>query len=162
MAAANPIEAARCGAWAWVRVQGPATFKLAPALLGLVDALFEEAVEEIHIDLSGCKWLDSTFSGSLVSIIRRCQPRGRLRLVLNRPSDHCLESLRRMHLDQLFHMDSAPPPDLANWQALAADGIPKEALSNVVIRAHEELAAVNPANEQFKRVAQTFAEQPEQ
>ena len=158
----NPIEAARCGACAWVRVTGPATFKMAPALLALVDVLFEEAVEEIHIDLSSCKWLDSTFSGSLVSIVSRRPPRGTPQLILNRPSDQCLESLRRMNLDRLFCVDLAPPPDAARWQALAAEGVPNEELANVVIRAHEELAIIDPANEQFKRVAQTFRGRPEQ
>ncbi len=156
MALTTSIETARSENRIWVRISGSGTFKIAPALRDFVSKFIEQASSEVYIDLSGCRWLDSTCLGSLVGLLRTSQPGRRLQIHLNSPSESCLDSLRRMHLDQLFLIESLPLPDSADWEPIVAEDVAREQMADVVIRAHEDLASADPRNEHFGRIAKTF------
>ncbi len=150
------IETSRCGEEVWIRICGRATFQMAPTLRDFVTHLDGEAVTDIRIDLSGCDWLDSTFSGTLVGLTLQSQPCDHPPIHLNSPSESCLCNLRQMRLDKLFQIESLPLPASGEWQPLAAVSVGKESLSKVIVQAHEDLASADPHNAHFARVAETF------
>lgn len=150
------IETSRCGEEVWIRICGRATFQMAPTLRDFVTHLDGDAVSGIRIDLSGCDWLDSTFSGTLVGLTLDSRPCDHPAIHLNRPSESCLGNLRQMHLDKLFEIESLPPPGSDEWQPLAVEGVPQECLQEVLVQAHENLASADPQNAHFARVAKAF------
>ena len=150
------IEAAKWQDQHWIRLIGPATFTAAPKLLEIVDKVLENGACEISVDLGACSWMDSTFAGTLVSLLRKGNRDHPVRLSLHNPSQVCLDGLARMNLDKLFPIDAVGAPDRADWQAIEVGDVPKAELAEVVIRAHEDLGSADPANEQFGRIADSL------
>ncbi len=137
----------------WIRLVGPATFTVAPTLLEFVDRVLDKGAREINLDLAACCWMDSTFAGTLVSLLKKGNRHGPLRFRLHSPSQSCLEGLARMNLDKLFSIDAVHAPDRADWEVVEGGDVPKAELAEVVIRAHEDLGSADPRNEQFGRIA---------
>ena len=147
------IEAAQWNDQYWIKLIGPATFTAAPALLKFVDRVLENGACEIRLDLAACGWMDSTFAGTLVSLLKKGNRDCPVRLRLHNPSKSCLEGLARMNLDKLFSIDARGAPDRAEWEAVEGGDVPKAELAEIVIRAHEDLGSADPGNEKFGRIA---------
>ncbi len=150
------VETSKCANGLWIRISGPGTLKIAPALQTFVREHFTELISDLYVDLSGCSWLDSTCTGSLVGMRRSSSCEGQPRFHLNSPSAACLESLRRMHLDTLFHIESLPMPEHVEWQPLVEDQVSDGQAAEVVIEAHQQLASADPRNENFAQIAKAF------
>lgn len=152
------IATAACGGQLWIKVSGPAGMNLAPQLLASLEQRPHQTCCEVWIDLAECTSLDSTFAGTLVGLVQKAA-RGRLpTLHLNNPSERCRKNLQQMHLQQLFVIDSGPLPAEADWQVAQMDDAEHPDMTGVVVRAHEDLAAADPRNEEFRRIAEAFAE----
>ena len=150
------VETSKSANGIWIRISGPGTFRIAPALQNFVREQFTEVIGDVYVDLSGCSWLDSTCTGSLVGMLRRSSGGGQPRFHLNNPSSACVESLRRMHLDTLFHIESPPIPEQVEWQALVEEQVSDGQTAELVIEAHQQLASADPRNENFARIAEAF------
>ena len=150
------VKTGKCAKGLWIRISGPGTLKITPALQNFVREHFTESVSDLYVDLSDCSWLDSTCTGSLVGMLRNSSGKGQTRFHLNSPSSTCLESLRRMHLDTLFHIESQPIPEHIEWQPLVEDQVSDGQAAEVVIEAHQQLASADPRNEKFARIAEAF------
>ena len=137
----------------WIRLIGPATFTAAPTLLEFVDRVLENGACEISLDLGACSWMDSTFAGTLVSLLRKGNGARPVRLRLHNPSQVCLDGLARMNLDKLFSIDAVGAPDWADWEPVESSDVPKAELAEVVVRAHEVLGSADPGNKRFGQIA---------
>lgn len=114
----------------------------------------------ITVDLAECAWVDSTFAGWLVGLRRRLVRHSGSLLRLSRCSERCRASLAKMHLDTVFEfVDCAPPADMRTVDCDTTDKPSREQLA-LMLRAHEELAAVSPENaEVFTPVAEMLRRQ---
>ena len=140
----------------WIRLIGPATFTAAPTLLEFVDRVLENGACEISLDLGACSWMDSTFAGTLVSLLRKGNRDRPVRLSLHNPSQVCRDGLARMNLDKLFSIDAVGAPDRAHWEAVESGDVPKAELAEVVIRAHEDLGSADLGNKRFSQIAEAM------
>jgi anti-anti-sigma regulatory factor len=157
------VDAAKWRDQHWVRLIGPATFSAVPGLTEFVGRIVDQGACEVHLDLTACGWLDSTFAGTLVGLSKKKNRDRSVQLRLHSPSESCLEGLARMNLDKLFSIDASGAPDGADWEAIEGCDITKADLAEVVIRAHDDLSSADPGNRQFGRIAEAMREdvQPE-
>jgi anti-anti-sigma regulatory factor len=120
-------------------------------------AAAENAV--VTIDLNDCAWIDSTFGGWLIGVRKRLEPRrGSLR-ILN-CAERCRASLDRMRLTELFEFaDADAPSDVRTVNCPPGDQ-PDAAALELMVRAHDELAALSEENRQlFAPIAEMLRQQ---
>ncbi|MBN2445494.1 MAG: STAS domain-containing protein [Phycisphaerae bacterium] len=103
-----------------------------------------EQSPRITIDLGSCTWVDSTFAGWIIMLHRRLSP-GKCVRIAN-CSDACLDSLQRLRMDKLFEFVDIAPPGATRKVACAVGEKPSPADLELMLRAHEELAALGGDN----------------
>ncbi len=123
----------------FVRAQGSirATlcFPLRDALLGEIDRGL--AVPAVYIDLSGCRYMDSTFIGLLVAMDKKLKKTTGARLNVLRPSTESLDILSQIGLQKYLHILQDDIPFPATMEALASD-VEKPG-AEFILKAHEAL-----------------------
>ena len=105
------------------------------------------------IDLGGCTYLDSTFLGGLVSLLKR---HGEQRFAIYAPADKRRILFSVSRLDQLLPFVADPPPTRAE-QDLSLEVAPyasREELGQYIVDCHRRLAELGGDEAQdFPRVA---------
>jgi anti-anti-sigma factor len=108
----------------FVRAQGSirATlcFPLRDALLGKIDKGL--AVPAVFIDLSECRYMDSTFIGLLVAMDKKLRKATGARLNVLRPSPESVDILSQIGLQKYLHILQEDIPFPAVMEALACSG----------------------------------------
>ena len=118
-----------------------------PALKQYVEDARRRGAQKLAIDLSECKYCDSTFLGTLLQLQRAFQSLGGMLLV--RPSAEVRQILTQLAAERLFTIvDQIPPYDHeTTWQQLDRHWEKEQgkAFRQTVVEAHEELAAAGGA-----------------
>jgi anti-anti-sigma factor len=110
---------------------------------------------EVVLDLAACSFLDSTFAGWMIMLQKRVKQAGG-RVVVSRSSEPCRSNLPMLGLTSLFEFAAVPPPGPTERMACDDDATDAEAIE-VMLHAHEDLAAVNADNERvFTPIADTL------
>jgi anti-anti-sigma factor len=136
------------------RVAGRATMRESPAVRCLAEECLA-AGAGLRFELDGCIWMDSTFLGTLLCLLRAAQRAGS-RLSLVNPSDECLRLLRQMRIAPMFLIVSEGA--LAGpWDCLPT-GSEEYHFRRTVAEAHLELADLpGPEGAQFRALASRMA-----
>ena len=158
--AASRILAATADNCTLVAVNGPATFKLAPAFKQATQAAKLAGSAFIVVDMATCPSMDSTFMGAIAALgftLRKTDTA----LALINLSPHAAALLRGLGVDRILKTYPAGtlPDGLGDLDPLvrslrpidaAADG---HELAALMYDAHETLTRVDPANlQRFKDV----------
>ena len=133
-----------------VRIEGRACFSNSAGLQAFLSQMAGQGKARFVIDFRNCPSMDSTFLGVLageaLELHRRSPPGS---LVLCRVGRRNLELLRNLGLHRLLTIDAGEPaPDpAAVARPLAPEATRDEiACARLVLEAHENLVAADPAN----------------
>ena len=109
----------------------------------------------MRLDLRGCTAIDSTFSGTLLSLQRQLEDVGG-KLTLVSPSAKVLELLEKMSLDDFYAIEIADPLDVDHAGVELPLTRPSGAsFGRMVLDAHDELASLpGPAGSVFRTVVE--------
>lgn len=137
-----------------IDVEGPATMLESPAVRETAsERLAAHGPCALRIDLRDCTTMDSTFSGTLLSLKRQVDKIGGT-LTLVSPSEKVLELLRQMGLEDFYNVDVADRIDGA-WSELVTSPTNVERLKRMIVDAHDELARVpGPSADTFRSVVE--------
>ena len=134
-----------------VRVQGRACFANSASLRDFMAQMMAQGRKQFVMDFAGCASMDSTFLGVLAGAaleVRRQNPPGSL--VLCRVARRNLELLRNLGLHRLLTVDAGDfPMDFGPGATALAPASDRGDLENarLVLEAHENLVATDPANQ---------------
>jgi len=151
----------------FVYVIGEATMLIASTLkkfvFDIIHKISGDSEHNIYINLSDCKYMDSTFIGTLIIIERRCVDILNKHIILSSPNDYSMEVLGQMGLLKIFTIIQEPVvyDKLNMWQLEMKD---MDRLENAILmfQAHEQLSEVSEENrKQFSLVTQTLKEEIE-
>lgn len=139
------------------RVEGRGTMALGLPLRQTAEGLLADGVREVRIDLRGCKYMDSTFIGTLLSINKQLGFKNEGPLIVVSPSDECVKALVQMGLDTMLpsceDTVSAGP-----WLEVDCGPADLPALKRNITQAHEELASLpGSVGKQFEAVIRCLA-----
>ena len=143
-----------------VAVNGPATFKLAPAFKQATQAARLAGSALIVVDLASCPSMDSTFMGAIAALGFTLQ-KSDTRLALINVSLHAAALLRGLGVDRILKTYPAGtlPAGLGELDPLVRNLRPVAAAANehelaaLMYDAHETLTRVDPENlQRFKDV----------
>jgi anti-sigma B factor antagonist len=134
-------------------VDGPATMLESPAVDETARDQLARGVRSVRIDLRSCTMMDSTFSGTLLSLKRQLENAGGS-LTLVSPSRRVLDLLAKMGLEDFYAIDTASRPD-GPWTLIGQARPRPEILQRRIVAAHDELARTpGAAKLGFDRVAE--------
>jgi len=134
-------------------VDGPATMTESPAVSTTATDAVRRGARTLRLDLRDCTSIDSTFSGTLLSLERLLTSVGGT-LTLVSPSAQVLDLLEKMGLEDFYAVELAARPD-AKWTEIPLTRPTAERLSRMVLEAHDELAQVpGPAGAVFRTVVE--------
>jgi anti-anti-sigma regulatory factor len=134
-----------------IRIQGRACFANSALLHDFFARMTGEGKTRFAVDFAWCASMDSTFLGVLAGAaleVRKLNPPGSL--VLCRVGRRNLELLRNLGLHRLLTVDAGDFPMEFGEGATPLTGAPTPAgleRARLVLKAHENLAAADPANE---------------
>jgi len=131
----------------YLRMEGRATQRSCPTADRIVYAFLTGQTQPalISIDLNGCDFVDSTFAGWLLGIRKAVTPaEGRVRLL--NCSSRCRKSLETMRLGRLFEFAEGGSPVGVQAVTCTTSDRPTRGELELMLHAHEELAALSPQN----------------
>jgi hypothetical protein len=147
----NPSEkgrllVARNEGIAYIRVEGPATFRDCPALRNFVETMRDDGVRQFHFLLDQCSTLDSTFLGTIAGIrLRVGAPRA---VVIRSANDKVQSILQTMGLDQLVtYAAAAEAAEETPLATLPHQTVDRDELRRLMIEAHEDLGNIDQSNQ---------------
>ena len=134
-------------------VEGPATMAESPAVSEAASDALLRGARSVRLDLRDCTTIDSTFSGTLLSLKRRLEGDGGS-LTLVSPSARVLDLLEKMGLEDFYRIEQAEPLDDPGTEVPLMRPGP-ERLSGMIVDAHEQLARISgPAGDTFRTVVE--------
>jgi anti-anti-sigma factor len=141
------------------QIEGKGTMKQAPALRARAESALAEGVRRMHVDLRRCEYMDSTFLGTLLLLVRAVGQHedGEFRLVS--PSTACRQLLEKMQLARMYTMSDLDELPGYLWSDLPPDADSAE-FDRVVVQAHQELAAMpGPTGAMFSALAERLMQE---
>jgi anti-anti-sigma factor len=147
--------------WAFVRVSGRATFKVGTELKQFGTAAVEGGCRTLLFDMTDCTGMDSTFMGVLAGIALRLRKQeGEMVLLnLNTRTRGLVATLGLDHVVGAYEVGHTPLrlKELAEasqrMTTLAGAPENKQVTARTMLEAHEQLVALDPANQpRFKDV----------
>ncbi len=146
----------------YIYVAGEATMMVASTLkkfiFDITRQLDDNAEHNIYINLSDCKYMDSTFIGTLIIVEKKCVDNLNKHILISEPSRYCEEVLQNMGLLKVFTIIQ-DMPDISEMHLTELEMRDMDRLENAILmfQAHEELSNVNEENkQQFKLVTETL------
>ena len=134
-------------------VDGPATIAESPAVSTTAKEAIGRGARTLRLDLRDCTSIDSTFSGTLLSLERLLTGVGGT-LTLVSPSAKVRDLLEKMGLEDFYAIELAARPD-AKGTEVPLTRPTAERLGRMVLAAHDELARVpGPAGTTFRTVVE--------
>lgn len=157
MSEENSILVGCLGSVAWVKVWGAANHENANCIRQFLRSRFEKGWRKFVVDLEDSKGIDSTFIGMLyqlaADVIEADDEEGLVEII--NPGERNERSIRKLGLDALIRIDS----EGKRWkeeremvrknmmQPVSPRLVSKQAHAEMVLEAHEALAAANEENE---------------
>jgi len=141
---------------AWVRIEGPANQGNADCIRQFLRGRFDKGWRRFVIDLEDCGGIDSTFIGMLYRLaatVAEADENGGVEII--NPSERNERSIRKLGLDSLIQIDREgqawkEEQELVRTnlgQPLSCPPVNKQDHAEMVLEAHEALAAANEENE---------------
>jgi len=156
------FEVARAGDVVYVRVTGLGNMSNAPVLKAFAEKMIEEGFRRFIIDLEHCRGIDSTFMGTLLDVATTAREGDRPKkkaladsdpgepgVLLVNVDDHCRKQLSSVGLDAFLPIaaDRAKLPEGLELRALETKDVPPQERLKLILRAHQELVAIDQRNE---------------
>lgn len=114
----------------------------------------------VHIDLRRCTYMDSTFIGTLLCLLKEFKRASREFKVVS-PSRECGELFHQMGLDRVLPI-ATKEEESGPWSEVMADTGEVETCKRNVIQAHQSLADLDgDAGEPFRAVMRTLSRETE-
>ena len=126
-------------------VDGPATMTESPAVSEAAGERLRRGVRSLRLDLRDCTTLDSTFTGTLLSLKRELEDAGGT-LTLVSPSAKVVDLLHEMGLEDFYAIEHADRVG-GTWTDVPLARPGAERLSRMILDAHEQLARIPGAAE---------------
>jgi anti-anti-sigma regulatory factor len=123
-----------------LQVEGRGTMKQAPALRARAETALADGVCSVQVDLRRCGYMDSTFMGTLLLLMRAAAQLESCEFALVSPSADCRQLLQKMQLARIYKMVELEELPGYLWSDLPAEA-DEEEFDRVVVQAHQELAA---------------------
>lgn len=132
-----------------VKVEGRGTFQNSPGLKEFVKQMIQRGYRDFVVDLKDCELMDSTFMGTLAGAALRLREIGQGSLEVTHANERNSNLLSGLGLDQLFKVSEGGRSFPARATQLVEAPEPvatEESQKEVVLQAHEALAAADEAN----------------
>jgi anti-anti-sigma regulatory factor len=133
----------------WVQVEGRGNFQGSAPLKKFVEAMILRGYRDFVIDLAACDHMDSTFMGTLTGISQSLRELGQGSLRALNVNPRNVQLFENLGLNLLFIVEPVGSPQVmpaelgAKLLKLPMETGPEREL---VLAAHQALAAANPAN----------------
>jgi anti-anti-sigma factor len=155
------LQVRRFGTTVTFRVIGRVTMEHSMPLRRLAEEALAKGATCLRVDLGNCRYMDSTFIGTLLVLQRAVKSTGTFALVT--PSPECQRILERMALACLFPVVAAAKAETDFWEKADATSGDRECLKYHVCDAHEALVDVGGKTaEPFRAVAASLKRELEE
>jgi len=146
MAAPSTVKVGRTRLGYRIRIEGRGTLRESPAVRAFARQVFEEEPASLVIDLTACDYLDSTFLGCLVHLLRYDGTTAAPRLLLAAHPQDCKRLLAPNCLDTLFKVTEDCPEVIGEDLELPPLTASRDDLGRHVLECHRRLVELGGPN----------------
>ena len=140
-----------------VQVDGAGTMSESPVVYAFAEEILKTTDQQVIVNLAACTYLDSTFLGGLVGLLKRHggEP-GRFAIYAPPPRRQSLFGVSR--LDKILPFVDVLPPVEADFPLEARTQMSRDELGRYIVDCHRRLAELGGEQAQdFGRVAEALA-----
>jgi len=151
------ITVARFAQGVAVQVDGAGTMSESPVVYAFAEEILKTTDQQVIVNLAACTYLDSTFLGGLVGLLKRhgADP-GRFAIYAPAPTRQSLFGVSR--LDKILPFVDVLPPVEADFSLEARNQMSRDELGRYIVDCHRRLAELGGDQAQdFGRVAEALA-----
>ena len=142
------------------QVVGWGTMKCSLPVRRCAEAALCHGVKWLRVDLRHCRYMDSTFLGTLLFLKRLIERRETGSFALISPSPQCRQLLRQMGLEKILAAIDAEELAPNDWIELKSGSGDLTEFKRNVVQAHQELGRLDgPAGETFRVLATELAQE---
>lgn len=164
--AASLLKVGRTDSGYCLRLEGSGTVRESRAAHDFIVRCIEDGKCPVTLDLSACRYMDSTFLGCLIDLHRRfgsAEAEARPLFSVAAPSGDCRQALSVTRIDRMLHIDSESPCVCGDYVALPAQALESYDagdLAGHIAQTHRLLAGMGgPSQEAFRRIADAFEQE---
>ena len=143
------VRVACFGEEVWIRIVGRGNFQGSGSLKKFAHSMIQRGYRKFLVDLSACDHMDSTFMGTLTGISQNLRELGQGSLRTINVSPRNVDLLENLGLNFLFSVEPLgevlKSPSASESQLIDLP-LSKNPEKEVLLAAHEALAAVSPVN----------------
>jgi anti-anti-sigma factor len=144
------------------QVEGRSTVTQSLSFRRCAEQCLENGATAVRVDLRRCVYMDSTFIGTLLFLMRAMDRQCQNGFTLVAPAPECLQILQQMKMDRVFPINSDADPGPDSWTQLPTNPDDPCMFKRNVVQDHEELATLpGPAGEPFREVVRCLARERE-
>ncbi len=141
-----------------IALEGRGTLFQSPVFQELVERCLGEEKSKVVVTLCHCEYLDSTFLGCLVSLHRKHNTTGYVRLEIDAPPKQRSGLLHHVNLDSYLAFADSTPNLVGEPVEVELTTPDREDIGKHVEQAHRHLAELGGAEAaKFERIAQLIA-----
>lgn len=156
MAERAKITVARFADGVAVQVDGAGTMSESPVVYAFAEETLRASGQRVIVNLADCTYLDSTFLGGLVGLLKRHGAAGRFAIHAPPPKRQDLFGISR--LDKVLPFVDALPPTEATVPLEARAQLSRDELGAYIVECHRRLAELGGDQaDDFGRVADALA-----
>ena len=132
-----------------IKVEGRANMDCSPALKNFGENITQGAFSKISFDMTACRWMDSTFMGTLAMLGLKAKKAGISIEMLNMDEKN-RGLIRDLGIEGLFNFAASSDSsfDSSSTKNLTDSDSSQRATAETILEAHKTLAEVNDANAQ--------------
>lgn len=140
-----------------IRALGSCTLGVCPPLKAFLAPLKSPETKQCYIDLSQTEYIDSSFTGLLLSLARRSGQSDSPAFKIVAPSSKVLDVIRSMHLQPFFAVERALPAERGEWSEIPMAEAGAAPLGETVVECHQAIIDADERNRaEFGRVVEVF------
>ncbi len=139
-------------------IQGKGTWKESRPLLNSLRGALDRDVSEVVIDFSSCRYLDSTFLGTLQQITETVEERGDIALVIQNVPGNILDTLDELVMEDVISRIVTQPVSLPQtMKEISVGSVDREQYAGHILETHELLSRLSEKNrEKFQLLVETL------
>jgi anti-sigma B factor antagonist len=139
------------------QVDGPGTVRQGLPMRRFAESCLNDGITRLRVDLRNCTWMDSTFVGTLLVLLKTITRRGRGDFSVVSPSATSRRVLKQMGVEMVCPVCDAEEP-AGPWLQVDSSPDDGETFKCQVLQAHEELAELpGPAGETFRAMVRCLS-----
>ena len=152
------LRVAQCECGIVVKIAGRGTMQESPTFQALASKCLDVADVSMHVDLSDCEFLDSTFLGCLIQLHKKWNQASAKRFLLGASQSKKRELFKASFYGRLLHFTDKTPEPQGDFNEVTMECLEAKDFGRHILKCHQHLIEQGgPATSHYQKIVDRLA-----